>query len=101
MQIVVGSSTLTEGTLSKLATIERYENVTVVYDSLSKKLEVEFTLRWEDLQLVYKYHTQVTLISMTGHVTADVEHMKIHMKLGFDLDAYQISVESLDFKHTG
>ncbi|CAG9769812.1 unnamed protein product [Ceutorhynchus assimilis] len=101
VSIVIGKSTLKEGTLSKLATIERYQNVTVSYDSDARKVAMDFILRWEDLQIIYKYHTKVAFVSITGHVTADVEHMKIHLKLGFDYNTNHITVDSLDFKHTG
>lgn len=92
---------MSHGNLTKLSTIERYHNVTVSYDPDDKKASIEFILRWEDLELIYKYHTKVVLISMTGHVTANVEHLKIHLKLGYDFNTNQITIDDLDFNHTG
>lgn len=42
---------LSQGNLTKLATMERYHNVTVSYDSDSQKVALEFILRWEDLEV--------------------------------------------------
>lgn len=75
--------------------------MTVLYDSDDNKANIEFILRWEDLELIYKYHTKVVLISITGHVIANVEHLKIHLKLGYDFNANQITIDDLDFNHTG
>ncbi|ERL87320.1 uncharacterized protein LOC109534779 [Dendroctonus ponderosae] len=101
INIGIGHVNLSQGNLTKLATIERYHNVTVSYDSDSKKVALEFILRWQDLELIYKFKSKVVLISSTGHVVANVEHLKIHLKLAFDLNLAQVEVQSLDFKHTG
>lgn len=53
------------------------------------------------LQLIYKFKSKVLLISSTGHVVANVAHLKVHLKLAFDVGQAQIDVQSLDFKHTG
>ncbi|XP_066258637.1 uncharacterized protein [Euwallacea similis] len=101
VDLKIGTSHLTEGNLTNLATIERYEDVTLSYDHDAKKLDIEFILTWQDIHLTYKYHTKVPLISISGHVIADVKNLKVHMKLGCDLNAYHIVIDGLDFKHTG
>ncbi|XP_066143906.1 uncharacterized protein [Euwallacea fornicatus] len=101
IDVKIGSSHLTEGSLSNLATIQRYEDVTVSYDQDANKMDIEFILNWEDLLLTYKYHTKVPLISISGHVIGEVKHLKVHIKLGVDFNTYHLVVDALDFKHTG
>ncbi|KAH1004681.1 hypothetical protein HUJ05_005463 [Dendroctonus ponderosae] len=87
--------------LTNLATIERYHNATLSYDSDNDTLALEFILRWEDIELSYKFHSQVELISSTGHVVAKVEHLKIHLKLVADLELVHLEEDSMDFNQTG
>ncbi|ENN79565.1 hypothetical protein YQE_04027, partial [Dendroctonus ponderosae] len=100
-QFSIGQVNLTEGNLTNLATIERYHNATLSYDSDNDTLALEFILRWEDIELSYKFHSQVELISSTGHVVAKVEHLKIHLKLVADLELVHLEEDSMDFNQTG
>lgn len=101
VNIGIGHTDLTEGQLNDTSTIQRYEDATISYDEGSRQLTAEMVLRFEDLKFIYKYHTKVTIISMTGHLHGDIEHIHIHVKLGFDFNEYKMFVDSIDFKHTG
>ncbi|XP_050309179.1 uncharacterized protein LOC126745390 [Anthonomus grandis grandis] len=101
IDIGIGKTTLSEGQLNDTHTIMRYENASLSYDTDTKQLVADMVLRFEDLKFIFKYHTKVGLISMTGHLHGDVEHIHIHVKMGFDFKSALMFVDSIDFKHTG
>ncbi|CAG9769811.1 unnamed protein product [Ceutorhynchus assimilis] len=101
IDIHVGKTKLTEGQLNDTSKIERYENATLSYNTDTQKLIAQMTIRFEDLKFIYKYHTKVTFISMTGHVHGNVKHVHINVQLGFDLKQGLLFVNSINFKHTG
>lgn len=101
VDIGIGTTDLSEGQLNDTSTIMRYEDATLSYDNVSKRLVAAMVIRFEDLKFIYKYHTKVTFISITGHITGEVQHIHINLNLGFDFDGWRVFVDKLDFQHTG
>ncbi|ERL87319.1 uncharacterized protein LOC109534791 [Dendroctonus ponderosae] len=95
------TSQLTEGSLSKLATLSRFNDVRLILEREQRRIVVDFNIGWPDLELNFDYNTRTPLVSLQGGVITNVENLQVRFRLAFNLRTQQFEVDDLDFSDTG
>ncbi|KAJ8956929.1 hypothetical protein NQ318_014348, partial [Aromia moschata] len=96
-----GTISLSTGWLEDTSTVKRYKDVWLDYRSATKKLTLTIPIQFEALMFIYKYHTKVTLLDISGDTQGKISDLRANVELTFDFTNYEASLTEFDIKDSG
>ncbi|CAG9853628.1 unnamed protein product [Phyllotreta striolata] len=92
---------LLNGAIHGISTIERYEDVSITYQSKTKTLTVQLPIVFSNLSFTYDYKLLFAGLGPQGDLIGEIDHFKFYLVFSFNYNTLTAEIDTLRTTDSG